>query len=41
MQQAFADAADAVVMMMNDSADAAMNHLTVKSRDNLHLRVIK
>jgi len=32
MQQAFADAADAVVMMMNDSADAAMNHFNGKKQ---------
>ena len=32
MQQAFADAADAVVMMMNDSADAAMNHFNCKKQ---------
>ena len=33
MQQAFADAADAVVMMMNDSADAAMNHFNGKKQE--------
>ena len=32
MQQAFADATDAVVMMMNDSADAAMNHFNSKKQ---------
>ena len=32
MQQAFADATDAVVMMMNDSADAAMNHFNGKKQ---------
>ena len=32
MQQAFADAADAVVMMMNDSADSAMNHFNGKKQ---------